>query len=129
MTTPRQPFSWDEDREERPVPLEGASEGLSPVARDIAAEAEDLVRASQEAIAREDTEPVMPIVNIPHGESVAAFAPSPIGSHGSRLHAGPNRKAIAAVVLACCLAFIHGWDQGSHVVASANGHPRGEETL
>jgi len=130
MRTPRQPFSWDEDPNEEPVAMGRSETPGSPVPKDIAAEAEDLVRQSQAALAREDTEPAIPVVSLtnPKGEVKSGDLPREAVTRRNSGPAWRGKRAAAALVVACCLAFAHGWSYGSRSVAptpmsSVDGSP------
>ena len=99
--------SWPPD--ERPVPLSG--HGRDGSSGGIADEAEVLVRAARDAIAREDTDPYVTIAQLgaAHGSE-----PEP----QDRSHRSVTRVAIA---LACALAFAHGWATGESRVRATAG--------
>ena len=119
MRIPRQPFSWDEDPNEEPVALGGSRAPGSSEQKDIAAEAEDLVRQSQAAIAREDTEPSIPIVTLTgsDGDPMGSLR-EPTWWRNSRPSWRLGSRAAVALVLACCLAFAHGWSYGNRSPAA-----------
>ena len=126
MKTPKQPFSWDEDPNEQPVPMGQSEMGGSSQHGDIAAEAEALVLQSQEAIAREDTEPSIPVVTLadPNGEVVSAdLSTDSISRQNSGRVWRFRKTAAAGLAIACCLAFAHGWSYGSRSVVTTPMRP------
>lgn len=108
MRLPREPFSWDEDGD---VPV-GLGPPTSPkpepaLSSQILSEAESVVRAAQEAIAREktnlDTSPE------PDG-GVPSSQPSPRKGFVRPI----SRGALAIIlIVACALSFLHGWSVGA----------------
>lgn len=97
MRLPRQPYSWDEG-DDHPIPADLLGDSVEasdePIAR-----AEMVVREAQDAIAREDTDPAIPVARQLVVD--ASF------DRDSRL---PKR---ALVAVGCVLAFSHGWITGA----------------
>ena len=108
MKLPREPFSWDGGEEEEPIPV--TEDGLA-----VLAAAESHVRAAQEALGRQDTDPA--VIDLREPDLLVAEPPSPVPVGGRALR-------LALVVVACTVAFTHGWQHGA---AQANP-PRCEST-
>ena len=114
MTLPKEPFAWDEEPDEAPVPLVGGTgesagdEAVHPPAA-IVEEAEVVVREGQDAIAREETDPAIPLSLL--ATHAAPFAASP--THAEASVVSRSRLKKIAVIAACAMAFAHGWHQGS----------------
>ncbi len=109
MSLPREPFSWDEDGD-RPVPLDdsGFSASEPPEVPVVLTEAEKVVREAQEAMGRQDTDPIV-------------VPPSPVSPEVTKPQ-GPSRRVgrrmargslIAVTAVGCLLAFAHGWSVGA----------------
>ena len=116
MSLPREPFSWDDERDQ-PVPLESVSDDEARVvSSDILSEAETVVRMAQEEIAREDTDPT---IEIPPAKDVIKLqAGGPQALTGPANSRSPKGLTILTAI-GCVLAFIHGWSAG----AGASGRP------
>lgn len=109
MSLPREPFSWDEDGD-RPVPLDasGFSASEPPEVPVVLTEAEKVVREAQEAIGRQDTDPIV----VPQGPV------TPDASEPQRPSRGVSRRMargslVAVTAVGCLLAFAHGWSVGA----------------
>jgi hypothetical protein len=126
VNLPKEPFSWD-GPDESPVPLDDElpargdiPNGSSP---GIVEETEVLVRAAQDSIATEDTDPSIPVAAAVDSSDDAAELAETSGSR-SRLRFGPGSKRIAiALVLAaaCAGAFAQGWHHGGESLAIRGG--------
>lgn len=120
MSLPKQPFSWDDDRDETPIPL-GENDGDEVVGMTAAVveEAEVVVREAQDAIARQDTDPVIPLSLLASGTKEFAARLSAAGRRDLHSSSGTRRRPLKAVtvVAACAIAFAHGWHQGSVAAA------------
>lgn len=101
MRTPRQPFSWDGD-DESPVP----PDELLDLAPRIVDEAQAVVLEAQDAIAREDTDPFIAV-------TAPQAAHPTIGWFPPLRRPIPKKALIACLLMACALAFAHGWAVGS----------------
>ena len=116
MSLPREPFSWDGENDQ-PVPLESEIDDEARVASpDILSEAETVVRAAEQQIAREDTDPT---IEIPFDKGVV-----PPGTVGPQIATGVASsrfsKGLTLLTAAgCVVAFTHGWSAG----AKAAGRP------
>lgn len=109
MSLPREPFSWDEDGD-RPVPLDdsGFSTSEPPEVPVVLSEAEKVVREAQEAIGRQDTDPIV----VPQSPvSPEVTKPQRPSRRVSRRMARGSLAAFTAI--GCLLAFAHGWSVGA----------------
>ena len=116
MSLPREPFSW-EGEDDRPVPLEGGiPDEVRVVSPDILSEAETVVRAAQQEMAREDTDPT---IEIPLDSGV--MTPETVGPRIVKaLPTSRSPRGLTVLTaIGCVLAFIHGWSAG----AKAAGRP------
>jgi hypothetical protein len=110
MRTPRQPFSWHGD-DENPIAPEDL---LGVVGPKIIDEAEAVVLQAQDAIGRQDTDPFMTLPEQAQGS---------VERRISRLQRPVSRRAlIATLLLACVLAFAHGWSVGSSGALAASSN-------
>jgi hypothetical protein len=116
MSLPREPFSW-EGNNEQPVPLDRSGPNdAKPMAPDILSEAETVVRAAQQAIGREDTQPTITIPVPDRGVITSIVSRRfPGRTDGAR-----SLSALALVTTAgCAVAFLHGWSVGANTAEGA----------
>lgn len=93
------PDWWEFDASERPVPLTGQPSENQGSGFEIADEAESIVRAARDDLAREDTDPT-------------GWATDWRRSHRAGGGVGMSRLAAALLALACAGTFSLGWIQG-----------------
>lgn len=115
MSLHKEPFSWEDDPAESPVPLgDGTSDDMPGLTYDIAQEAEVVVRQAQDSLARVDTDPAIPLRLL--AAAAAGNRWAAVGHMGGRL-ADSGRRArrlrTVLVIAACLAALAHGWHEGS----------------